>query len=77
MRNEHVDFNYKSRDDNLEEICLAVSQSTNKAVVDSAATKTCAGISWFENHKETMDEEDKRNLVTRKDKRSFRFGNSV
>ena len=56
---------------------LTLDKEFGKAIIDSGCTKGCAGKLAFENLKECMSEEMKKNMVTRKDKRSFRFGNGV
>ena len=56
---------------------VATSQSLGKGILDSAATKTCVGKMWLEDHKQGLDKETLKGLVTRKENRSFRFGNSV
>ena len=76
-RKEHVDFNYKDKDDDLEEIFLAAALNADKGVLDSGATKTCVGKACLASIKEILPKEIREKMTTRNEDRSFRFGNSV
>ena len=76
-RNVHVNFNYKDKEDDVEAVFAVTSEHLKRAIIDTAATKTCAGKMWLEDYRSGFDKDTLKSLVTRKERRSFRFGNSV
>ena len=51
-----------------------VSKTLNRAVPVSGFTKTVCGLSWLDNHLETLSPEDKEKVVENWSETKFKFG---
>ena len=58
-----------------ETFCL-MSETLNKAVIDSGCTKTVAGERWFDAYLETLSDDERNDIQTMDSKAQFRFGDS-
>ena len=58
-----------------EVICL-MSETQNKAVIDSGCTKTCCGQEWYDAYKQTLTDEEISSIKGKESSAVFRFGDS-
>ena len=66
----------KSTPTSIDEMVCLMSETFNKAVIDSGCTKTCAGEKWFDAYLETFSDEDKNEIQSNETHAVFRFGDS-
>lgn len=59
-----------------EQMIYLVGESLDKGIIDSGCPKTVCGLSWYNNFKETLNEEEKSTLNMENSSSSFRFGDS-
>ena len=66
----------KSTPTTSDEIICLMSETINKAVIDSGCTKTCCGQDWYDAYIQTLSEEDSKNISVQESDAIFRFGDS-
>ena len=66
----------KSTPTTSDEIICLMSETINKAVIDSGCTKTCCGQDWYDAYIQTLSEEDAKNISVLESDAVFRFGDS-
>ena len=76
-RYEEVNLVYKDSLHTAAETIKDMHDNLDKVIIDCGTTKTVAGKYWMENFLEIAEGEIKDKIVKNKEKRFFRFGNSV
>ena len=71
---ESVHLSYKETG---QEAKLEVKENCDKMIVDSACTKTVAGVKWISSYLSNLPEAEKEEVTEREDDRYFRFGDSI
>ena len=66
----------KSTPTTKDEMLCLMSETLNKAVIDSGCTKTCAGERWFDAYIETLSDEEREEIQSMGSEAVFRFGDS-
>ena len=59
-----------------EEIICLLSETMNKAVIDSGCTKTCCGKEWYEAYLESLNANEREQIRSEESQSVFRFGDS-
>ena len=57
-----------------EQLCLLVEEAKERGVIDSACSRTVAGISWIKNFINKLEEADKKSVKIEKGGAMFQFG---
>ena len=57
-----------------EQLCLLVEEAKERGVIDSACSRTVAGISWIKNFIDKLEEADKKSVKIEKGGAMFQFG---
>ena len=66
----------KSTPTTVDEMVCLMSETLNKAVIDSGCTKTCAGERWYDAYLETLTDKERKEIQSMESQAVFRFGDS-
>ena len=55
-------------------LCMLVKEAGTRAVMDTACTKSCAGMSWYDNFKSKLPKEVAKGIVVESSDKVHQFG---